>query len=308
MKDTVCICGTNLITREFIDWDKDADFWYFNESISGSAKQKDDGNFGWTYDRPVHGVFQMHVPAIWRNKKNITDNGHYDWLQKVSNIEVFMQEAYPDVPCSTKYPKSEIVAKYLPHLIRDNAENLPPVPDPFTSSAEYAIALALYRGYKNIYIYGIEATSDTEYVRQRAGIYFWIGIASQHANVHIQRRSLLLNAKTYGYTGEVVIQKQEFELVLHGLSSQTKKAETEVFEARGRAFAFLESAGKTKDAKEAEELYKNFFESINDLLDKTFTYGSLHGKVSENSRYIGECNQLIEAAGGEKALKALVGE
>lgn len=307
MKDTVCICGTNLITRELIDWDKDADYWYFNESVSGSGKERK-GVFGWVYGKPVHGVFQMHVPAIWRNKQNITDPGHYDWLQSAQGIEIFMQDKFEDVPCSVKYPKDEIVAKYLPHLVRENQGDLPQVPDPFTSSAEYALALAIYRGYKHIYIYGIEATSDTEYVRQRAGIYFWIGIASQHATVHIQRKSLLLNAKTYGYTGEVVIQKQEFELSLHGYAKESAKMQTEVFEARGKTMAWLEAAGKAANADEAKALYEKYFETLNDLLDKTYFYGNLAGKVEENNRYISECNQLIDAAGGEKALKALVGE
>lgn len=307
MRDTVCICGTNLITRDLIDWNKDADYWYFNESISGSAKERD-GVFGWTYGKPVHGVFQMHVSAIWRNKNNITDRGHYAWLQQDHGIEVFMQNKYKDVPNSVKYPKEEIVAKYLSHLIRDNQGNLPPVPDPFTSSCEFALALAIYRGYKNIYIYGVEATSDTEYQRQRAGIYFWIGIASQYANVYIQRRSLLLNAKTYGYTGEVVIQKQEFELSLHGYAKESAKVQTEVFEARGKAMAYLEAAGNELDVEKAKRLYEAYFETLNDLLDKTYHYGNLAGKVEENGRYISECNQLIDAAGGENALKALVGE
>ena len=307
MKKSVCICGTNLITRDLIDWDKDADYWYFNESISGSAKERN-GVFGWTYGKPVHGVFQMHVPAIWRNENNITDPGHYAWLKQDHGIEVFMQDKYEDVPNSVKYPKDEIVAKYLPHLIRENQGKLSKVPDPFTSSCEFAIALALYRGYEDIWIYGVEATSDTEYQRQRAGIYFWIGIASQHANVHIQRKSLLLNAKTYGYTGEVVIQKQEFELSLHGYAKESAKVQSEVFEARGKAMAWLEAAGKAKDANEAKALYEKYFDELNNLLDKTYYYGNLTGKVEENNRYIGECNQLIDAAGGERALKALVGE
>ena len=305
MKKTVCIIGTNLITRDLIDWNKDADYWYFNESVSGSGKERN-GVFGWTYGKPVHGVFQMHVPAIWRNPKNITDPGHYEWLQQDHGIEVFMQEQYADVPNSVKYPIEDIVATFLPRLKRENQGNLGDVPYPFTSSAEYAIALAIYRGYDDIWIYGVEATSDTEYQRQRAGIYFWIGIASQHANVHIQRKSLLLNAKTYGYTGEVVIQKQEFELSLHSYAKETEKLKTIVFEERGKAMAWLEAAGRAKDPQEAKVMYEKFVESLNGLLDKTYYYGNMAGKVEENNRYIGECNQLIDAAGGEKALKALV--
>ena len=85
-------------------------------------------------------------------------------------------------------------------------------------------------------------------------------------------------------------------------------SQSEVFEARGKAMAWLEAAGKAKDTNEAKALYEKYFDELNNLLDKTYYYGNLTGKVEENNRYIGECNQLIDAAGGERALKALVGE
>lgn len=303
MKDTVCICGTNPITRGLTDWSLDADFWYFNESVSGSEKQKPDGSYGWVYGKPVQGVFQMHVPPIWRNIKNPNDLSHYEWLTQPHPFPVYMQEQYPDVPSSVKYPKAEIIATLLPNFQDENGV----IQEYFTSTAAYCIALAVYLGYKTIRLFGIEAANNTDYLRQRAGITFWCGYAIGHG-VKLVRlsKSLLMNESIYGYRGEVMIQKQEVELAAHRWGEEAAKAQASMFEAQGKAKALLDALQQTKSQKDATRLSNDFLKSLDALSGETYKYGYACGAAGENQRYLKEINDLINAAGGEKALEAIV--
>lgn len=49
--------------------------------------------------------------------------------------------------------------------------------DYFTGTTEYALALAIYEQYTSINLYGVNATTGTDYIHQKAGIEFWIGMA-----------------------------------------------------------------------------------------------------------------------------------
>lgn len=313
MKDTVIIVGTNTITRDLIDWDQDADYWVFNE-VAGIADESpefwkehlgeasfDKDNVYWA--RKVDTVFQMHVPPIWRNPKNLNHVGHYEWLQKQHPYPIYMHDNYSDVPSAMRYPLNEICEELLYTLVDEKEE----IQKLFTSSASYAIALAIFQGRKEIRLYGIECTSDTEYVRQKAGIFLWTGIAvGRGIKVVTHSRSLLFSDKLYGYTGEVVIQRQEFEMVANSLEQQVKLAEVAVFENNGKVKAMLNTLNETQNADDFQRTYKLFMEALNEQQDLVFDYGMKAGKFSENKRYLAEVDALINAAGGEKALQALV--
>jgi len=216
--DTVILYGTNTFTRHLIDWTRnDCEYWCWNEV--GSLK--DDRPNYWA--KRVDLLIQIHASPIWRNPKNLNhgihqklDNGqmsnsHYDWLQRPHEYPIYMQEHYDDVPSSVKYPKEEIIKALLPHIWRDVNGKIDQVHH-FSSSTAYAIALAIYQGKKRIELAGIEMTSDTEYVRQRPGVFFWLGIAIGRGIDVVLHSPLLMNDKDYGYTGEVMIQRQEFEM------------------------------------------------------------------------------------------------
>jgi hypothetical protein len=47
----------------------------------------------------------------------------------------------------------------------------------FTNSIGYMIAFAIYRGYKNINIWGVDMESDSEYSFERPCVTYWIGQA-----------------------------------------------------------------------------------------------------------------------------------
>lgn len=312
MKDTVILYGTNTFTRHLIPWDRnDAEYWCWNEV--GSLK--DDRPGYWA--KRVDLLLQMHASPIWRNHNNLNhgrqqkledgsfSNSHYDWLQRPHEYLIYMQEHYDDVPSSVKYPLDEIISALLPNIKREVNGRVEQVRH-FTSSTAYAIALAIYQGAKQIEIYGVEMTSDTEYVRQRDGVTFWLGIAIGKGINVVTHSPLFLNNKLYGYTGEVVIQRQEFEMSLRSLDNIVEDAKSKAFEAKGRTQALLDALSKTTSQADANRLMQEFLTALNTAQDATFNYGQMAGRYEENSRYLKECDELIQAAGGEKALQVLM--
>lgn len=300
---TVCICGTNQLTRHLIDFGLDAEYWYQNESISAGDILPEH----WTKGKPRHAVFQMHVPPIWRSDNSGKYPGHYDWLKNNNTVPVYMQQHYEDVPASVAYPLEEITQTLLPYLWRNDELDFEAAKPYFTSTTAYMIALAIYKGFQEIRIYGVEMASDTEYVRQRDGVTFWLGVAiGRGINVVLQKRSLLMSGPLYGYTGEVVIQKQTFEMAVNALGQAVEASKTKAVEDKARTQAILDALFSNTDPKTAEKLLKDFLSSLNGAMDAAFDYGVRAGAYAENVRYVQECNKLIDAAGGEQALKALL--
>lgn len=299
--DTVILYGTNSYTRHLIDWDRtDAEFWCWNEV--GSLK--DDRPGYWA--KKVDLLLQLHVPAIWRNPKNINHPEHYGWLQREHNFPIYMQDQYADVPSSVKYPKEEIIKALLPNIWRDVDGKVDQVKN-FTSSTAYALALAIYLGKTRIELAGIEMASDTEYVRQRPGVLFWLGVATGRGVDVVLHSPLLMNDKDYGYTGEVMISRQQFEMATRKLEVITEEKKTAAFEAKGRTQALLDALLVTTEPVAAGRILASFLEALNKAQDTTFEYGRLAGTMSENQRYMAQCDELIMAAGGEKTLQVMMG-
>ena len=76
--------------------------------------------------------------------------------------------------------------------------------DYFTNTVDYAIALAIYKGFRGIHFYGINMANNTEYSYQKAGVEYWIGQAmGRGIKVKVLGKiSTILktsNLKMYGY-------------------------------------------------------------------------------------------------------------
>jgi hypothetical protein len=188
MKDTVAIVGSHPDTSKQFDFDRtDCDIWVFNEALATDWCKRADG------------VFQMHKPVIFRSATNRNDPKHYEWLKTQQDCVVFMIDQYEDVPKSEKYPLMEIFEAF------PNAERY------FTSSVAYAIALAVYKGYKVIEVYGVEMETQTEYGPQRTGVAYWVGFAAGKGicvNFHSRK---FFSAPLYGYDGDIQIPIEYFE-------------------------------------------------------------------------------------------------
>ena len=80
-----------------------------------------------------------------------------------TNTPLYSVRTYPDIPSSVAYPLDEVI-KYFQC-------------DYFSSSFDYAIALAIYEGYERIDIYGCQMSAKDEYIYQRPSFSYWLGMA-----------------------------------------------------------------------------------------------------------------------------------
>ena len=287
----VVIVGTNVATRHLIDWNIDGDYWVFNEVAALDWPKK------------VDGCFQMHLPPFWRSKKNVNYEKYYEWLQLPHPYPIWMIDTFEDVPASVKFPKDRIVSELLQGLVDENETQV----ENFTSTAAYAIALACYQKRTEIHLYGIEMASNTEFFRQKAGFYFWCGIAlGLGIKIVKNSKSLLFAEPIYGYRGEVMIQKQEFDLAMAKYEEDATKLQAEMFEAQGAVKALMEAIFIAPDANTAKKAAKLFLDALGEAQDKNFKYGQSLGAAMENRRYSGECQALLDAAGGERALQTMI--
>jgi hypothetical protein len=49
--------------------------------------------------------------------------------------------------------------------------------DYFANSVSYAIALAIYKGYDEIELFGVNQSTGKEYIFEKGGVEYWIGFA-----------------------------------------------------------------------------------------------------------------------------------
>jgi len=274
-----------------IDWDIDGDYWVFNEVAALDWPKK------------VDGCFQMHLPPFWRSKQNVNYAKYYEWLQKPHPYPIWMIDAFPDVPSSVKYPKERIVSELLQGFTDEEGQQV----ENFTSTPAYAVALACYQRRPEIHLFGIEMGAGTEYFRQKAGFYFWCGIAlGLGIKVFKHPQSLLFSEPVYGYKGEIMIQRSELELAMKKHKENAAKLQAEMFIETGKVQGLLEAIFMAADKDTARAAGKNFLDALNVAQDKAFNYGISHGAALENERYINEIQAMIEAAGGERALEQMV--
>jgi hypothetical protein len=76
--------------------------------------------------------------------------------------------------------------------------------DYFSNTVDYAIALAVYRGYKILDLYGVNMMANTEYYYEKPGVDFWCGFAmgkGVRVNVHGLVSTIMRtrDGKLYGY-------------------------------------------------------------------------------------------------------------
>jgi len=299
-KKTLAIVGSHPVTRNLVPWHKSyMDFWVFNESAGNPN--------GWV--KKCDGVLQLHHPAIWKNPRNHNDPKHFEWLQKDHPFPIYMQEKYPEVPSSVRYPLDEIIHELLPNFRRKPRKkkgNKEEVIQYFTSSVAYAIALAIYQGYERIEVYGIEMMTDTEYVMQRDGVALWAGVAlGRGIEFIVPDISTMFNSLLYGYGGDIVINRQEFESSTQKLSDIIEERKNKMNQATGKTHAALEALQKADNQDDANKRAELFLKAVQDQMNAVLEFGVISGALQENQRYLEKCDEMYRAVGGEKAIEAM---
>lgn len=168
-KNGVCLVGlapTNYIPRYKI--------WTLNEGLNLYPDAKM--------------VFQIHNIEYLKSYKNrFTNNNHYEELISYK-IPIAMQDDYDGIEMSFKLPIEEIIQEFKFKL--------------FNSTLDYMIAYAIYKGYKNIDILGVDMSTISEYSKQKYSLLFWFGMAKSKG-IKISIKSNYFwnenDKKLYGY-------------------------------------------------------------------------------------------------------------
>lgn len=126
------------------------------------------------YCKRVDRWFELHPPHVFKAETvpGGSKHGRQDWWGWLKNLRepVYMQERYPEVPSSVRYPVERVLTEYPRYL---------------SSTVAWMIALALTEGVDVIGLWGIHFQSGSEYQEQRAGCEFWIGMAMGRG-VHVK--------------------------------------------------------------------------------------------------------------------------
>lgn len=172
----VALCGSHSESLADAPWtDPSWEFW-------GHASSR-----AW-YRRRMDRYFDLHPKACWTRGGKKGDV-YPKWLAR-NTVPIYMQDQFPEVPASVKYPKGRILLEF------GDARHY------FTNHAAWMIALALTEGVNVIGLFGINYSTEGEYVRQRGSAEYWLGRAAQ-AGVRVvlpEQCSLLAEpALLYGY-------------------------------------------------------------------------------------------------------------
>lgn len=285
MKDTVCIIGSHPRTREQFDFDRtDCDVWLFNEAISQKKN---------TWAKRADAIFQMHDPVIWQNPNNRNDPGHYPWLKNQTEVkEIIMQDVYPDVPASTRFPLEEALklVDIDPVKFFDGDKTERAKPHFLSSSVPQAMALAVLRGYTRVEIYGVAMETTTEYKWQREGVAFWYGfLFGRGVDVYFADPTYI--CPMYGYDGEVVIPYEAFEERIAELQPQYDEVKPKYDEA----------------VRDVEAAVDNFADGDNEeghIMTPVFALlaigqklGVIDGAIQENNKYKSKADAMKAQSG-----------
>lgn len=116
------------------------------------------------------------------------------------NMEFYTIYKWDRIPHSKEFPLDEIIKEFGVCY--------------FTSTIEYMIAYAIWKGAKKLNYFGVNMTVEQEYIEQKPGVEFWTGIAmGRGIEVNLQHDvTSLLKTKSgelYGYFKPQWIPEQE---------------------------------------------------------------------------------------------------
>lgn len=200
---------------------------------------------------------------------------HFAWLQN-TKIPVMMIGKDPEVPASQRYPL-EKVWEFDGH-------------EPyFTCTPAYMIAYAIYQGFNEIHLYGIDLTVTEEYQKQKACVEFWIGVAmTKGIKVEWPDSSPLLVAPLYGRTstGELRLRDMVVDR-LRAHKDEYMRAWSQLVKAAGKyeEAAYLIRGIQTKDLAVKVALNKHLQELGNKVKLANNSMQSTIGLVRETMHW-----------------------
>jgi hypothetical protein len=170
-KDKVYIVGC-AGTKDMIPWDdKDAEYWGVNNLYGVDLK-------GAHYDRwfEIHNLWQdKNGKMIRRGAFDFRGQPVLDYMKGLANLNctIYMQKHWLNlVPMSVPYPIQEIIQFFTEKGFPiDQCRYL-------TNTISYEIVLAIYLGFKEIHVWGVDMSMGTEWANQRPSCEYWLGVAA----------------------------------------------------------------------------------------------------------------------------------
>lgn len=153
----LCIIGSAPSKKLAPYDDKGFDIWaisgaVFSESLGWTPVADTEEN-GWNSVHRVDVFFEMHKRPVFSEK--------LDRLAKCGK-PVIMQRRERDIPTSEAFPADEIADQ---------------LGEDYSSTIAYMMAYAIWLGYEEIRLYGVVLLHKDEYMRQRPGIKYYLGVA-----------------------------------------------------------------------------------------------------------------------------------
>ena len=181
--------------------------------------------------------FQIHEIGMvdgsdqkWNDRQRIelASGDHGEWL-KTTKIPVMMIAKTPEIPSSRRYPLEKVwtFKGHSPYL---------------TCTPAFMLAYAIYVGYNEIHLYGLDLTMTVEYQEQKACMEFWIGVAlAKGIRVEWPDSSPLLFAPIYGQKVPEILRLRDMATArLRGHKDEYMRAWSQLV----RAVASFETAGE----------------------------------------------------------------
>ena len=205
----------------------------------------------WTRWFEIHSVMYDEIKKKWFRRMNPDlKKGTYEWsdnfrgqpvgdyiagLAKM-DCPVYMQRHWDAVPGSQPYPLKEVLARFPRQY--------------FTNTISWMLALAIYEGFQEINVYGVDMAVGSEYHHQRPSCEYFLGIAEgMGLKVFIPDEADLLKTRfLYGF-GES--EKSKWDKKIQGMiasmeqrkataEGQYKHAETQIHQYVGALMAVRE--------------------------------------------------------------------
>jgi len=153
--DKVAIIGFAPSYTEAPWGNEEMEFWCLNEFYKLTPQIKNFRADRW---------FEIHDI----NSPSKSTLEHQAFLKQCP-VPLYMWKQYPEYPNSQKFPLNEVVEFFEEKGFLGSRY--------FTNSVSLMIAYAIYLGFKEISIYGVDMATNSEYQGQRPSVEWWCGLS-----------------------------------------------------------------------------------------------------------------------------------
>lgn len=187
IKERICIAGFCQTSRDLVPYGDD------RYTIVGL-------NRGAIFMERADVWYDLHSPLIrgWQHRR---PGKHLQFLQNF-NGPVYLHETDPEIPNSVRYPLEDVQANLGVNLFRmaqDGTRSDSLTRPYFDSSIAYELGLAITWQPKEILLVGVDLNTNSEYVFQRSGVSYLLGLAQGRGiDVVLPDNCPLLTGQLYG--------------------------------------------------------------------------------------------------------------